>query len=318
MVIYTICKYLTFLTSKIYYDKIVVSGAENLPSDKPVLLLLNHPNSFLDAILVAAYLKRSTHFLARGDVFKNKLTLPILNSFNMLPLYRLSEGKENLYKNSETFNSCQAIFNKSRMVIMFPEGLCENNYDLRALRKGPARIASYAWNSNTPSKDLQILPVGLTYENFAGAGKNILINFGIPFGSGEISNQENAALFVKEFNKKVYESLGKLIYLNKNLFPGTSEHESFRAQFQKLVNDNKSASQIIKGLHEPTSRVINPYNHHLIQQTLVFWPLYSFCVWLTRRLIRSSIFFDSISFGLFLFLWPIYLLLIILTLYVCI
>ena len=66
------------------------------------MLVANHPNSFLDAVLIGAAIHRPTHFLARGDAFNHKTAAKILSSLNMLPVFRLSEGKENLLKNTVT------------------------------------------------------------------------------------------------------------------------------------------------------------------------------------------------------------------------
>ncbi len=52
----------------------------------------NHPNSFLDAIIIGAHFKRPVHFLARGDVFKHPLSKAILIRLKVIPIYRLSEG----------------------------------------------------------------------------------------------------------------------------------------------------------------------------------------------------------------------------------
>ncbi len=310
MSLYGFCKYLTLFTSKFYYHKIVVSGMEHVPLNKPVLLALNHPNSFLDAVLVATYLNRPTNFLARGDVFKNKKAAFFLKAFHMLPVYRLSEGKENLHKNKETFDSCQAILEEKEVVLIFPEGLSENNWELRSFKKGPGRIAMKAWKSDTPANKLQILPIGLTYEHYRGGGKIILINIGKPILESDISEKDSEAVFVKQFNQKIHDALHKLAFINKEMAEGTSMHWSFRAHIQQLVGKYKNAPQIVKGLYEPGATQ-NVSNNNLIKQTLLFWPLYAFCNSLAKRMLKSGLFFDSVSFGLFIFLWPVYLVLVI-------
>ena len=64
----------------------------------PLLIAANHPNSFLDAIIVSTLFKRPVYSLARGDAFAGKFFTTILTSLNMLPVYRISEGPENLEK----------------------------------------------------------------------------------------------------------------------------------------------------------------------------------------------------------------------------
>jgi 1-acyl-sn-glycerol-3-phosphate acyltransferase len=75
-------------------------------------LVANHPNAFLDALIIAAFMKRPIHFLARGDAFNNKFFSRILKSFNLMPVYRISEGKENIGKNPSTFDATQEILKK--------------------------------------------------------------------------------------------------------------------------------------------------------------------------------------------------------------
>ncbi len=313
MSVYGFCKYLTQLTCKFYYHKVVVSGIENIPPDKPVLLAINHPNSFLDAVLVGAHLSRPTHFLARGDAFKNKRTLPILTSLNMLPVHRLSEGKENLNKNTETFDSVFNILTQRKVILIFAEGLSENNWELRSMKKGPARITLRAWNSDTPANELRIIPVGLTYEHYRGAGKNILINIGKPILKSDFTEQNGEAIFVRQFNQKIYDALGQLAYVNKDMKPDDLLHQNFRAKFQLLTDKYKTAPLILKGLYEEHASTLISNNNY-IKQTLIFWPLYLFCNYIAKSKMKSDLFFDSVSFGLFLFLWPVYSVLLIILL----
>ena len=74
----------------------------------PLLIASKHPNSFLDAIILATLIERPVYSLTRGDTFKKKSYALLLQSLNMLPVYRMSEGAENLEQNYETFDkSCQ-------------------------------------------------------------------------------------------------------------------------------------------------------------------------------------------------------------------
>ena len=76
----------------------------------PLLIAANHPNSFLDAIILTSLFKNPVYSLARGDAFAGKIITKILTSLNMLPVYRVSEGVENLEHNYTTFKACQDIF----------------------------------------------------------------------------------------------------------------------------------------------------------------------------------------------------------------
>lgn len=306
---YQYCKYNTRLISKLFFTNVRISGEHNIPENTPVLLAANHPNSFLDAVVIGGLIKRETHFLARGDAFGNPYARPILQSLNMLPIYRLSEGKENLEKNNDTFDACQAIFEQNKMVILFAEGLSVNNWDLRPVRKGPPRIALKAWKSNTSASNLVIVPVGLTYEHFDGEGKVLLMNFGKPIGKEEFSIDGNEAQFVREFNQKVYAGLSELVPVMPEMKEGSEEHHAFRAILQESASVNTEAYRVINDIKQGI-KANRPHSQvRLIKQTFIFYPLYLFSEWMAGKLFKQKLFHDSVIFGLILFLWPIYVVL---------
>lgn len=154
---------------------LVIKNKEILQADGPLLIAANHPNSFLDAILLCALFRRPIYSLARGDAFKNKLVHKIFISLKMFPVYRVSEGVENLEENYKTFDECIEVFKKNGIVLIFSEGKCINEWHLRPLKKGTARLAITAWEQGIP---LKVVPLGINYQSFKSFGKNIFLNFG--------------------------------------------------------------------------------------------------------------------------------------------
>ena len=198
-------KYMMRLVLTVYYRRRVFSGFDNIPAEGPIIFACNHPNSFLDAMIIGAFIKRETHFLARSDVFNSPLKLWILSQFKLIPIYRLQEGVENLDKNKVTFERCHAIFRKGGAVLMFSEGLCIQEMRLRPLKKGTARIALEYSKDGAP---LTIIPTGLNYLKPMTVREDIMISMDTPF---------NAADFAAEYN----ENNGKGIQLfNKSLLTG--------------------------------------------------------------------------------------------------
>ena len=51
---------------QLFYPRIEVHGRENLPTQGPVIFVLNHPNSLLDALVLIAGLGRHVSFLAKS------------------------------------------------------------------------------------------------------------------------------------------------------------------------------------------------------------------------------------------------------------
>ncbi len=174
----------------------------------PLLIAANHPNSFLDAIILSTLFKQPVYSLARGDAFTKPLYKKLLYSLNMFPVYRISEGVENLENNYDTFEKCKAIFKNNGIVLIFSEGRCINEWRLRSLKKGTARLAQSSWQEGIP---LKVLPAGINYQSFTSFGKNVQLNFGNIISEKDISPTEGYGKTINEFNDKLKSELNKLV-----------------------------------------------------------------------------------------------------------
>jgi 1-acyl-sn-glycerol-3-phosphate acyltransferase len=90
------------LTTRLFFRHIHVSNIKSVPYDKPVILAANHPGAFLDPVLLSSIFRKPVYFLVRGDVFKNPMARWFFTRINMIPIYRIDEGFENIGKNIET------------------------------------------------------------------------------------------------------------------------------------------------------------------------------------------------------------------------
>ena len=136
----------------------------------PLLIIANHPNSFLDAIIIASRYHRRIHFLARGDVFTKKHHRFLLKLLNMIPVYRLREGKEFLHLNEYAFIESVKLLKNKEAVLIFIEGTCLNKNELQPFKKGTARIVQGCHAENLfPNIHL----AGIAYNNFRGIGKRV-------------------------------------------------------------------------------------------------------------------------------------------------
>lgn len=227
---YQFVKIIARTAFRFYCRNLYLNHKELLKQDGPLLLACNHPNSFLDAIILCTLFDKPVYSLARGDAFKGKLLATILTALKMLPVYRVSEGVENLEENYKTFDACKALFKQNGIVLIFSEGLCVNEWHLRPLKKGTARLALSCWEDGIP---LKVLPVAINYNSFRTFGKNLRIYFGEmitaksiePFnGYGRSLQQFNQllqqqlALFVFEINKNDSEKLHEIFYVPQPVF----------------------------------------------------------------------------------------------------
>ena len=291
---------------KIFCRKIIVDKPALLKKQGPLLLASNHPNSFLDAIILDILFEQPVWSLTRGDVFKNKFISRILRSLKMFPVYRVSEGVENLNSNYETFKGCKTLFRKKGIVLIFSEGKCINEWHLRPLKKGTARLAISSWEENIP---VEVLPVGINYSSFRRFGKNVIINF------GEIIVREDIPMTASEgtryvaFNSKLQQQLNSLVFEINKLDKGKKQAllEKKPHRLSKII----FAFPALVGwlthlpLYIPVQKITNiktADNDHfdsiLAAVLLVTYPFYLLLIsWITFYITRSSF-----SFLLLLFL----------------
>ena len=175
----------------------------------PLLIAANHPNSFLDAILMDIFFEQPVHSLARGDAFVNAWVRAIFRKLHILPVYRLREGAENLHENYNTFDRCSEIFQQGGIVLIFSEGLCVNEWHLRPLKKGTARLALQNWERGIP---LKVLPVGINYSSFYRIGKNVFINFGEIIEAKDIDLTQPEGNRLRAFNQLLENTLKSLVF----------------------------------------------------------------------------------------------------------
>ena len=193
----------------LFCHSIYIDKKELLSIEGPLLIASNHPNSFLDAIIFDIVFDIPITSLARGDAFRNKKVFRVLRSLKMLPIYRIREGAENLNTNYETFDTCIDLFKQREAVLIFSEGLCVNEWHLRPLKKGTARLAFKAWSEGIP---LKVLPAGINYSSFKKYGKAVHILFGDVITAEEADLQQSDGLNYALFNKTLKSRLQPLVY----------------------------------------------------------------------------------------------------------
>ncbi|MCX6212198.1 MAG: 1-acyl-sn-glycerol-3-phosphate acyltransferase [Bacteroidetes bacterium] len=178
-----------------------------LNTDGALLIIANHPNSFLDAIIIGSRYNRRIHFLARGDVFTKKHHRFLLSLLNMIPVYRLREGKEFLHLNGYAFKESARLLKNKEAVLIFIEGTCLNTNQLQPFKKGTARILETCHAENIFP---QIHLAGIAYNNFKGIGKRVNLCLSIFIQKSAIISAKDRV----EFNQHVFNQLSNLIVLN--------------------------------------------------------------------------------------------------------
>lgn len=163
--LYSFLKLLMRVTVKVFFRKVHVYNASNIPDKAPLIIVANHPSSFSDPIVIAVMLKRQVYFLAKGEVFKGKFAKWMLPKLHMIPVYRKQDDPSLMHKNKETFEKCYEHLEKGGALLIFPEGTSITERKLREIKTGTARIALGAEERNDFKLGVQIVSIGLNYTN---------------------------------------------------------------------------------------------------------------------------------------------------------
>jgi 1-acyl-sn-glycerol-3-phosphate acyltransferase len=271
---YSLIKMMVRLALDIFCRKMVIKGRAPLSMKGPVLVVANHPNSFLDAIIIGSLFNRPVHFLARGDAFHKPWHAGMLRLLNMIPVYRLSEGKENLYLNEEAFRRSKEVLSQNGIVLIFIEGICVHKHELQPFKKGAGRIA----NESRSVECLHVLPIGIAYDSFEHFGKQINIQIGKPLFPASLLPYDDEAKSIRYFNERLFDEINQRI---------------------QVPTKSKTASTEQALLFLPG---IAGYVLHL--------PIYTVLKKSIQRKTKGTVFYDSVLFGTLLFLYPLYLILV--------
>ncbi|HJV20349.1 MAG TPA: 1-acyl-sn-glycerol-3-phosphate acyltransferase [Sediminibacterium sp.] len=253
----------------LFCEELIVVNQAVFATKGPLLVVANHPNSFLDAILIGAQFSGKMHFLARGDAFQQKHHRFLLRLLNMLPVYRLSEGRENLHLNESAFTESRRILAAGGIVLIFIEGICVNSHVLQPFRKGAARIAS----GLDLQKPLPVLPVAIAYDSLTRFGKKVRIAAGEPIPAKDLLPFKDTAKSYTFFNQQIHLKLESLIQIPGN----RAKKPSFPVKFIAVTG------------------------------WILHFPLYRITSTIIRNKTRGTVFYDSVLFAILLLIYPLYL-----------
>jgi glycerol-3-phosphate O-acyltransferase/dihydroxyacetone phosphate acyltransferase len=180
---YALLRALAGVALRWYYRDIQVTGIERVPMHRPVLLVVNHPNALVDALLVGWVVPRRVMITAKSTLFKNVVASWLLRHLGVVPLYRAADVAganvaARAANNHDTFAAVDSALAKGRCVLIFPEGKTHDEASLAPLKTGAARMALLAAEGVAP--EIAILPIGLVFERKDTPRTRVLVQVGEP------------------------------------------------------------------------------------------------------------------------------------------
>src|SRR3954447_5113764 len=115
------------------YFRLSRTGRQHVPAHGGVLLAANH-RSFLDPFAIGCCLRRPIYFVAKQELFNNRLYGWFLNCLGAFPIRR-GESDE------EAMKTARMLLERGDAVVIFPEGTRHRTGSLGKPRRGVGRLA---------------------------------------------------------------------------------------------------------------------------------------------------------------------------------
>jgi glycerol-3-phosphate O-acyltransferase / dihydroxyacetone phosphate acyltransferase len=195
-------------TARTFYRVRVVGGG--VPTDGPVLLVANHPNSLMDGPLLATAAGRAVRFLAGARLFESRGIGWILRGSGAIPVFRRLDQPGLMERNRETFAAVRAALSEGGCVGIFPEGLSNPGPALAPLKTGAARIA--LGTALERGISVPILPVGITFRGGkARFHADALVVVGKPIRWHDLAHRgEDDAAAVRILTQRIEDGLSRV------------------------------------------------------------------------------------------------------------
>jgi 1-acyl-sn-glycerol-3-phosphate acyltransferase len=124
---------LTFVPFFLVYFRMARIGRDHLPASGPLLLASNH-RSFLDPFLIGTLVRRPVYYMAKRELFENRLVAWLLSRLGAFPVDRNTGDLE-------AMETARRILERGDCVVLFPEGTRVRPGPPGSPRRGVGRLA---------------------------------------------------------------------------------------------------------------------------------------------------------------------------------
>lgn len=210
---YLLLKISLNISLRLFYRRFVVYRKHHQFFGRTIYVS-NHPNSFMDPIMIGAVNFPIVHFMTRSDVFKWWLK-PVLWAAHMLPIYRQQDGKDTRGKNSDVFKKVNRSLYLGRNILIFGEGFTDDTpiRGLKPVKKGPVRMGFEALEATQWKKKIYICGMGVSYTDRNTMGSEFVLDNGpkICLNDFKEAYEESPSKVVNEITKRIEKDMQECI-----------------------------------------------------------------------------------------------------------
>lgn len=172
---YTVIRAIGSIIVHLFF-RIRVVGRENVPEKGGYILCCNHTH-FLDVAFLMVEFKSHLCFMAKQEIFKNKLIARFIRGMGAFPVAR-GTGTGG----TAAIHTAEKLVNSGNILGIFPEGTRNPHGRPKAAKSGVAVIAN--------STGADVLPVSVYYDGKMTLFKKVTLNIGKLIPNSELKMEE--------------------------------------------------------------------------------------------------------------------------------
>lgn len=176
-----------------------IEGLENLPLNKPVVVVSNHV-SVWDPIVIGTALPRPVNFMAKEELFQYPLFRSILSKLHAFPVKRGQPDRAAIRRSLE-------ILHSGGILGIFPEGSRSKTGELLKPHSGVAMIALKAQAAVVPIACIGTEKIGKKGSYF----KPFMLRIGKPLELTEYYNQKLNAKNLELVSQQIIDQISLLL-----------------------------------------------------------------------------------------------------------
>ena len=173
-----------------------IEGIENIPQDRPLVMASNH-RSYADPVILTMPMKLPVTYMAKEELFKNKLFGWFITKLGAFPVKRGSGDMQ-------VIDDAVSILNSGRNLVIFPEGTRSKDGKVGKGKTGVALIAA--------KSGADVLPCGIIFEGEKlKLRSKLTLRFGKVIPAEEIAVDDASPKALKGVKKRIMEAITELV-----------------------------------------------------------------------------------------------------------
>lgn len=185
MSLYPLVKVLVKILYKILF-KVTIVGKENVPKEGNGVLCCNHISNF-DPLTMAVYLGRLPRYIAKKELFDNKILGALLRNLQAFPIDRQT------VMDMKAFKTALSVLKGGELLGIFAEGTRVKEGEDKAAKAG---VAMFALKGDAP-----VIPVAISGKYKFRS--EIRIEFGEPMKLEEYRGVKITTAMMEEVTEKI-------------------------------------------------------------------------------------------------------------------